>query len=300
MQTYMIMDGKTKTGITLTVSILAMVVLAYFMITETPSDYLMFQVITVAIVFPIMLLGIYMMLTGKGSSMIAGYNTSPSNVKAMYNAEALSKAVGTVIVVMMIMILALMECIAFWQNLIVIAALAIVLIVYTIWALVHINKNPKYKNDPSKPIPEPTEAEKKRSKNIVIVSVVSAVVIIAAVFGLIMFYGDVSADIEDDHITVKAPMVNETIDYADITAYYIDDNFSVGVRTGGWGSPKILSGNFSNDAFGSYKLASYTEVKTYIVIEHGGNHLVFNLDSVEKTQQAFDDLSNKIIAFNTP
>jgi len=57
-------------------------------------------IICLAIAVPMIALGIFMAATGKGSFLIAGYNTASKEKKAQYDEKALTKFVGKVLVVL--------------------------------------------------------------------------------------------------------------------------------------------------------------------------------------------------------
>jgi len=53
--------------------------------------------IILLVLVPIMGLSLYMMITGKGSFLVAGYNTMSKEMQKKYDAKALTKAVGLVV-----------------------------------------------------------------------------------------------------------------------------------------------------------------------------------------------------------
>lgn len=134
----------------------------------------------------------------------------------------------------------------------------------------------------------------KHRKSAVVLSIFTIFTIIAVVF-LMTSYGDVSAGLDDDSVSVSAPRVNFDILYEDIQDCELRDGFERGRRVGGYGSSKILSGNFQNEEFGKYRLASYTKVDTCIIITaKDGKHYAFNLDTRDKTVAFHADLMSRL------
>lgn len=283
------MNDNAKLGIGLIASIVLPVVILYAF--AGSSEYFMMHAIMLAVFVPLVVLGIYMAMTGKGSFMIAGYNTAPSSIKAAYDEVSMTKAFGIMLIgISVLMFLAIESFVLGWGMGISIA-LTVISVVFMIVGIVNVNRK-KYLKDPSSPLPVPTEAEKKRNKYIMIAAVGVTAVVLVIVAVLMFSYGDVSADLEDDRVVIKAPMVDETVKFDDIVT--VDDiqlryDIDTGSRVSGFGTSKISSGNFRNAEFGNYTLASYTQVNAYIVIYSSG-HVVFNLGTVAETQDFYDRL----------
>ena len=131
-------------------------------------------------------------------------------------------------------------------------------------------------------------------RKVIMASAIISIAVIVGVAYLLFFYGDVSADIDEDNGTlkVKAPMVDETIHVSDIIqVQYFGDEFDTGKRVSGFGSPVISSGSFENSG-GRYTLASYSDVNAYISVKHTGGTLVFNLSSVEETHDFYERMKS--------
>jgi len=104
----------------------------------------------------------------------------------------------------------------------------------------------------------------------------------------------VDVEFMDDKVHIQAPMFNYTFEYDKIEQLEMDPNFDKGTRIGGYSTPTICSGTFKNDAFGNYKLASYTQVNPCIFFLYEGKYYAFNQASAELTEQAFEMLKSKI------
>lgn len=99
----------------------------------------------------------------------------------------------------------------------------------------------------------------------VIVLVVAVLILILSV--VMMFTGNVTIEFGDTHITAKATFYSHaSIAYDDIDEVRLRENIDFGIRTFGFGSPKLSVGTFDNDEFGSYTLYAYTGAKACVMI----------------------------------
>ncbi|HHT75539.1 MAG TPA: DUF3784 domain-containing protein [Methanomassiliicoccaceae archaeon] len=257
-----------------------------------------FQSILLFTLFPIIALSAYMWLTGKGAMFIAGYNTSPRHVREQYDTERLAKFVGKLVFFSVILMLLAMESIfllteawPFWVLLS--AGMAII-----IGGIVYMNTGGRFlKEGATDPKLLRTEEDKKRERQtlyalLVLGAIITAVIVIVLV--LVAPAGGVDASLQDDGLKVDAPMVNKLIPYDQIDSVELRDDLDIGRRVGGFGGTNIRSGNFNNDEFGRYVLASYNDVPLHIVVRHSGGILAFNLSTVEDTQAMFEDLKARL------
>ncbi|MDR0198173.1 MAG: hypothetical protein LBI08_00315 [Methanomassiliicoccaceae archaeon] len=135
--------------------------------------------------------------------------------------------------------------------------------------------------------------EKKDRKKILAAAVLSAVIV--GIVVVTLFVGSVSVSMDDDKLNVSAPMMKRSVDYDDIVKVELRSDIIIGSRANGLGNVKINSGNFKNVEFGHYDLAGYNDVRVYVVVTPvSGKVLVFNLDTVDKTVNAYNELILRI------
>jgi hypothetical protein len=241
--------------------------------------------------------GMYMWFTGKGRSMIAGYNTMSKTQQAYFDGEKLAKDVGKLIVLISLLVLTGILSILFLPHGMAILTASIGLtIVACIVFLAYSNRSGgrRYLKDPLRQPPPPTKAERKKVLAIAGVAIFATAIVIVAVF-VFSGYGSVDASMDDERLFVKAPMVDERIYYDNIVSVSLQEDLDLGQRVGGFGGTNVQSGKFNNGAFGDYTLAAYNDVKTYIVVERSaGKMLVFNQDDVIKTVEFCSELSEKV------
>lgn len=118
-----------------------------------------------------------------------------------------------------------------------------------------------------------------------------AVIIILALVALLMFTGDINVATDDSAVTIDATYWHGlTVEYDAIDAIEYRTDLSVGMHTGGFGSPRLQMGLFTNDELGSYTRYAYTGAEESILITCGGDHLVIALKTAEDTQALYDRL----------
>lgn len=114
-------------------------------------------------------------------------------------------------------------------------------------------------------------------------------------FAILMFTGNIEVKCEDTALTINATYWTDLeIDYSEIETVEYRKDLDVGVRTNGFGSPKLSMGIFENDEFGLYTLYSYTDAKEYIVLTSGEKTLVIGMSDSEETLTIYDAMLEKV------
>ncbi len=247
---------------------------------------------------PIIGLSAYMWATGKGASLIAGYNTSPRAVQEQYDSEKMARFVGKLVFFSMIPMLLALESIFIlnysWPFWVLLAASMAIIVA----GIVYMNTGGRFlKEGAMDPKLLITEEDKKSNRQmtyglLAITGIVTVVIVIILL--LVAPAGSVTASLEEEGLKVEAPMVNDLILYEDIASIELRDDLDTGRRVGGFGGENVRSGNFQNEEFGRYVLASYNAVPLHIVVHHSGGVLAFNLETEESTRQMFDQLQAKL------
>lgn len=172
-----------------------------------------------------------------------------------------------------------------WVVVCVIAALAIIPIVYSYFI---------YKQHQKEGIVY-AEAPKSGAEKIALRITAVIVPIILLGVALLMFTGNIEVKCEDTALTINATYWTDLeIDYSEIETIEYRKNLDVGVRTSGFGSPKLSMGIFQNDEFGSYTLYSYTGAKEHIILTSGEKTLVIGMSDPKETQAIYDAMLEKV------
>jgi len=253
---------------------------------------LAFQAIILLSTVPFLIISAYMMATGKGSFLVAGYNTSSPAKRAQYKEQELTKAVGTLMFFFLLLLILAIESMVALQNMTLFWALIIISTAFILAGLIYINTNSRFRQDPSAITPVYDGDFKK--KMIYVAIAVFIVLAVSIVLASTLLGSNIDATLHDDHLQVQGPLFEINVDYGSIDTVELVEDLDLGRRLFGVGDFTIKSGTFSNDAFGNYELAVHADVNKFIVIHHGGEVLVFNQQSVEDTVSFYNDLLNKL------
>ncbi len=273
------MDTRLRNYILATLSIIA-ISLAVIMLLSVDFMDALLPVIGILVLYPCVIMGVYFYLEGRGYRWINGIDWASMSEQERANACSyigFYLAIGCVLLGIGLG--------AVLTNFIIAIILMVVSTIIIIAGCV---------------MPERAMAKKfvERSPSskaaIFMVFTLLAIVPMTAL-GVSQFSQEV-VDVEflDDEVHIQAPMFNYHFKYESIEDLDIDPEFDKGKRIAGYGTPTICSGTFKNDAFGSYKLASYTQVKPCIFFLYEGKYYAFNQGSNELTQQAYEQLSSHI------
>lgn len=234
------------------------------------------------------------LLSGRGSFLIAGYNTASREEKAKYDEKKLCRVmgVGTILITLLFAIFAITgpELLEKYPWI-----LAVGIIVIVIGMLIASNTMCKNKNVPktidTKPL---TEDEKKKKRIIAIVSTIFFILIFIFV-GSTLFAGSVDIELKQDKIVVDVSgWSGNSVALSDIKSVEYREGIDLGIRTNGLGNFKINAGNFKNDEFGKYYLYSYADCKEYVVIKTDYGTFVLNSKGCESTKRLYLEIKDSI------
>ena len=131
-----------------------------------------------------------------------------------------------------------------------------------------------------------------KSYKIVTVIVLAALVI---VLPFIMFTGDIAFNVTDTALDVDADFYRDiSISLDSIDDIEFRETAVDGLRTGGFGSAKLLMGKFKNDEFGFYTRYTYTDDAGCVVITVGEDKLVIAGKTLTETKAIYDSISEKV------
>lgn len=131
----------------------------------------------------------------------------------------------------------------------------------------------------------------KSSKAITIV----VLAILAVVLPITMFTGDINFVAGETALTIEADYYNDaTVSYDSIDDIELRETTADGLRTGGFGSARLLMGKFKNDEFGFYTRYTYSDDTGCIVLTIGGEKLVIACETAEETKELYETLKEKI------
>ncbi len=232
------------------------------------------------------------LLSGRGSFLIAGYNTASRKEKAQYDEKKLCRVTGGgmgVITLLLLLMLPMFSKKDYSSGLFWICGIGIFII--TIVTVGLSNTICKVKNPPD--IQE-TEEDQKRAKRVEKGAWIFTIVILAAV-GIFLSTGSVTVQTQKDALHITATYwKGMTIDYNNIESVEYVENLNLGQRNNGLGSFKLELGNFKNSSFGNYTLYSYMKCKSYVVLQTTEGMVVLNTKNAETTKNLYQDIRQQM------
>ena len=120
-------------------------------------------------------------------------------------------------------------------------------------------------------------------------------VVVLALVAVLMFTGDIAVRCDEASFTVEADYYQDlTVDYAAVNHIEYRERDKTGVRTFGFGSARLLMGQFKNDEFGTYTRYSYAQCDACVVVTAGEKILVLSGKDADSTRALYEELSGKI------
>lgn len=237
---------------------------------------------------PIVSLGLYMHLTGKGLQFVNGINFTVFEEDTQKSiAQLLGKYFTAGFTIITILVSAIVSGLIRMDSTTVFICIIIVILLslaLSLWPLIKVRKPEKILA--LKPLKQRTLKQK---WTILAVYLIAVTAVSGAFFSIGEEY-TVDVDLNETSFTVTAPMFNHTFTYEKVESIELDENFDRGFRKWGYGTSTVCSGKFSNDEFGNYELASYTKCKSCIVILYDGEIYAFNQATVSETQTLYDEI----------
>lgn len=107
----------------------------------------------------------------------------------------------------------------------------------------------------------------------------------------ILFTGDITYSLGEDALTIQADFYTDlTVPYSSMDSIEFREGNVPGVRTGGFGSARLLMGIFQNKEFGAYTRYTYAKPDGCILIRSGSKVLVLSTDAYSQTLKLYMQL----------
>lgn len=211
---------------------------------------------------------------GKGSFLIAGYNTASEKEKAKYNEKKLCRIVGLGFLVM--------TCGLFSLFMLEDIGLYIMIGTFIVgMAIIFIGS--EYAS---------VERNQKKTKMSIGIGVLITVILGAFIMG-VMFIGDIDIEYNDDCVQLSGTFVSSSkIDYDDILKVEYCDDFDIGRKKNGINNAVVEAGRYYNDEFGNYHLYAYTYSSHYVIIYTENEIFVVSGENEKQTQNIYNQLSS--------
>ncbi len=269
------MDARVRNYILATLLVMAVSLVAVMLVTEDFYDGFL-TIIGILIVYPCVILGVYIYLEGTGYRWINGIDWSSMTEQERTNT---CSYVGFYLAVGCLILGIAISCMLI--NFIIAIILLVVAVILIMAACVSTERAASKKF-----------VERSVNSKIAVFLVFSVLTIAPImVLGSTEFTQEaVNVEFDENNVHIQAPMFNYHFEYDLIEDLEFDPDFDKGKRIAGYGTPTICSGTFNNGAFGNYMLASYTRVDPCIFFLYEGEYYAFNQATDELTQQAYEQL----------
>ena len=225
-----------------------------------------------------------MFLMGKGSFLIAGYNTSSKKEKQHYDEKKLCRlmGIGMGLITLGLLASSIEEKIGMYATL-GMSGVGILIILF--------GSKYCYSEEYVKELK--TDNKPWYKKSWVWSGVIGVGTVVFVCF--IMFIGEVNVAYHDDYMTISASMTgSKDVYYHDIENIEYQKDIHLGKKRLGVGNGVIKAGSYKNDLYDSYKLYSYNSCKEYIVLDTKVGIVVVNDKTSSKTQELYQEIQKRI------
>ena len=237
-------------------------------------------------------------LCGKGSFLIAGYNTASAKEKAKYDEKKMCRitGVGMAIITVFIIIMILFEDkapgVAF--SLLMIGTIVVVIVCLALSNMICVKKDVEITPEMLKESKEAVRKQEVMNRRVTIGTSIFLIVTFVVV-GVWMVTGDVKVVLGENGMKIEGSYINDkTLDYSEIKEVSFEDDFQFGSRDGGFGSLKLNEGRFENSRFGRYTLYAYVKCRSVVVMHTEEDIVVVNAESREETEKLYLQILERI------
>lgn len=228
------------------------------------------------------------LLSGHGSSLIAGYNTAPAEERKKYDEKKLCRVAGAGLMVITIL-LGIQTLLGDQMKGAFVTAFA-ALTMTDVGVMLYVMNRKCYNKDWDGQTTGMTEQEKRRNRRRIRGSIAFCAVVIILV-GILLMTGNINVQYEEHSFTIKADYwADETIAYEDITSVEFREGDDPGSRVSGFESFRLELGNFNNVEFGAYTRYTYRRCNAVVILTVRDEHIILNGIDEEQTKKIYDTL----------
>lgn len=235
-------------------------------------------------------------LSGKGGSLIAGYNTASEEDKKKTDKRKLTFVMGCGMGVITLILAAdawFGDSAPVWFNKWIPYAGIIIVFVMVILAntVCRVKKDPVTETEEEKNSVEKKKYASTKTRN----RSVGFVAALLLVIGVLLVTGHIQVTVEQDRVLIAGSYwPDRQVELADIQSLSYREEFKTGSRTGGLGTFKLSEGTFRNEEFGSYTLYAYNSCGEYIVLETSDRVVVVNGKTPEETRKLYEKIEQAL------
>lgn len=230
------------------------------------------------------------LLSGHGAFLIAGYNTAGKARKMCYDEKKLCRVIGGGMGIITILLAALAASgdrppaglLRFFPILTLITVVVMLILANTICKKKDVEVLQETEAD--------KKARKKTERNAWIFCGVTFLLV-----GILLVSGDIKIKVLPDSVEMDGFFWSDyTVKTEDIETVSFMEEMDAGSRTNGFGSFKLLQGNFRNKSFGDYTLYAYTKCKSYVVLKTTKGVVAINEETPEATRALYEKIEQSV------
>lgn len=226
------------------------------------------------------------LLSGRGSILIAGYNTMSKENQEQYDEKKLCRITGTGMLIITLLT-AIMEAFGkripdwFW----IVYAVLVVLIAVGIMIL---------SNTICK-IKENTGSRKRNYNKAVICVIAASIVFSGLIMGIVFSKGKIEIAVSANRLEIQGYWWSDyEIKTEDIEEIEFTEDFQAGTRTNGFSGANLLQGEFKNKEQGKYTLYAYKDCKAYIILHTKKGDVVINEKTEKETRELYYEIEKTL------
>ncbi len=130
-----------------------------------------------------------------------------------------------------------------------------------------------------------------KNKKAAVIVTVCITAVLAIVFPLLMFTGNVETALNEESLTVTATFWEDiTVKYEDVDSVEYRAEGVEGERISGFGSARLLLGNFKNEELGSYTRYTYAKKSPCVVLRVDKRILVLGAKTEQETKAIYEHI----------
>lgn len=226
------------------------------------------------------------LLSGRGSILIAGYNTMSKEDQEQYDEKKLCRITGTGMLIITLLT-AIMEVFGekipdwFW----IVYAVLVVLIAVGIMIL---------SNTICK-IKENTGSRKRSYNKAVICIIAVSIVFSGLIMGIVFSKGKIEIAVSANRLEIQGYWWSDyEIKTEEVEEIELTENFQARTRTNGFSGATLLQGEFENEEQGKYILYAYKDCKAYIILHTKKGDVVINEKTEKETRELYHEIEKTL------
>lgn len=236
---------------------------------------------------------------GKGSFLVAGYNTLSPEEKDRYDEKKLMRVMGCCMGVCCLGILFMILFLEKYTRVVSFIFIALVLsdVVVTMILTNTICRKPSGKTDIGNHDSKANVDGEKRSRKISWIACGCALLISGLIL-CTLITGNVEVRLEEDRLDIVCSYwPDQSIDYSRIEAVSYSEDWDPGKRISGFGSFRLNLGRFENSRVGRYYLYAYTDCSSFIIINTDEGIVAVNGKDEVSTGKLYERIQERLQSY---